>query len=171
MTYQMVPPLTLRHGLAAIAICLLLAGCAFRPMYGRSNLSPQLSAIYVDPIAERDGYELRNKLIDLLQSDGEVSGKRYHLKILLNEASQGIALQNDATITRYNQTLEAHYTLSDAQGNVLTSGVQTALTAYNVVQSPYATLAALQDSSKRAALDMAERIQLDLGAWFRRNRK
>ena len=157
--------------LAAIAICLLLAGCAFRPMYGRSNLSPQMAAIFVDPIPERDGYELRNKLIDLLQSDGEVSGKRYHLKILLNEASQGIALQNDATITRYNQTLEVRYTLSDAQGNVLTSGVQTALTAYNVVQSPYATLAASQDSSKRAALDIAERIQLDLGAWFRRNRK
>jgi LPS-assembly lipoprotein len=157
--------------LAALATCLLLAACGFRPMYGRSSLSPQLASVYVEPIAERDGYELRNRLIDLLQSDGEASGKRYNLKILINEASQGIALQNDATITRYNQTLEARYTLTDAQGNVLTSGIQTALSAYNVVDSPYATLAASQDSSKRAALDMAERIQLDLGAWFRRNRK
>jgi LPS-assembly lipoprotein len=90
---------------------------------------------------------------------------------LLNESSQGIALQNDATITRYNQILEARYTLTDAGGNVLTSGIQTALSAYNVVDSPYATLMASQDSSKRAAMDMAERIQLDLGAWFRRNRK
>jgi LPS-assembly lipoprotein len=140
-------------------------------MYGRSSLSPQLASVYVEPIAERDGYELRNHLIDLLQSDGEAQGKRYNLKIAINESSQGIALQNDATITRYNQTLEARYTLTDAQGNVLTSGIQTALSAYNVVDSPYATLAASQDSSKRAALDMAERIQLDLGAWFRRNRK
>jgi LPS-assembly lipoprotein len=130
-----------------------------------------LASVYVEPIAERDGYELRNHLIDLLQSDGEAQGKRYNLKIAINESSQGIALQNDATITRYNQTLEARYTLTDAQGNVLTSGIQTALSAYNVVDSPYATLAASQDSSKRAALDMAERIQLDLGAWFRRNRK
>lgn len=157
--------------LAALAICLLLAACGFRPMYGRSTLSPQLASVYVEPIAERDGYELRNRLIDLLQSDGQAAGKRYTLKILINESSQGIALQNDATITRYNQTLEAHYTLTDAQGNVLTSGIQSALSAYNVVDSPYATLAASQDSSKRAALDMAERIQLDLGAWFRRNRK
>jgi LPS-assembly lipoprotein len=140
-------------------------------MYGRSSLSPQLASVYVEPIAERDGYELRNHLIDLLQSDGEAQGKRYNLKIAINESSQGIALQNDATITRYNQTLEARYTLTDAQGNVLTTGIQTALSAYNVVDSPYATLAASQDSSKRAALDMAERIQLDLGAWFRRNRK
>ena len=154
----------------ALALCFALAACGFRPMYGRS-LGPALSSIYVEPIAEREGYELRNSLIDALQSDGDKAGKLYSLKISLNESSQGIALQNDATITRYNQTLEARYTLTDAQGNVLTSGVQSALSAYNVVQSPYATLAALQDSSMRAAQDMAERIQLELGAWFRRNRK
>ena len=157
--------------LAVIAISLLLAGCAFRPMYGRSSLSPQLASVFVEPVAERDGYELRNRLIDLLQSDGEETGKKYHLKIVLNEASQGVTLQNDATITRYNQTLEARYTLTDAQGNVLTSGTESALSAYNVVQSPYATLVAEQDSSKRAAQDVAERIHLDLGVWFRQHKK
>lgn len=140
-------------------------------MYGRSSLSPQLASIYVEPIPERDGFELRNRLIDLLQSDGQQAGKRYRLKIAVSESAQGIALQNDATITRYNQNLEARYTLTDAGGTVLTSGTQTALSAYNVVESPYATLMAAQDSSKRAAMEMAERIQLDLGAWFRRNRK
>ena len=98
-------------------------------------------------------------------------GKAYRLKITLSEAQQGIALQNDATITRYNNTLDAHYTLSDARGDVLTTGEQKELSAYNVVQSPYATLAAEQDSSKRAAQDVAERIHLDLGVWFRQHKK
>ena len=80
-------------------------------------------------------------------------------------------MQNDATITRYNNTLEARYTLSDARGNVLTTGSQTELSAYNVVVSPYATLVAEQDASKRAAQDMAERIHLDLGVWFRQHKK
>jgi LPS-assembly lipoprotein len=93
------------------------------------------------------------------------------LKITLNESQQGIALQNDATITRYNNTLDAHYTLSDAQGNVLTTGSQSELSAYNVVNSPYATLAAEQDASKRAAQDVAERIHLGLGVWFRQHKK
>jgi hypothetical protein len=57
------------------------------------------------------------------------------------------------------------------RGNVLTSGTQTELSAYNVVQSPYATLTAQQDASKRAAQDVAERIHLDLGAWFRKQKK
>jgi LPS-assembly lipoprotein len=45
------------------------------------------------------------------------------------------------------------------------------LSAYNVVQSPYATLTAQQDSGKRAAQDVAERIHLDLGVWFRNHKK
>jgi len=171
MTYSSVPPLSLRHWPVIIAACLLLSACGFRPMYGRASLAPEMATIFVEPIAERDGYELRNTLIDALQSDGDAGGKAYRLKITLNESGQGIALQNDATITRYNNRLEAHYTLSDTRGNVLTSGTQTEVSAYNVVQSPYATLTAQQDSSKRAAQEVAQRIQLDLGVWFRQHRK
>jgi LPS-assembly lipoprotein len=171
MTYQMVPPLSLRHCAATLVACVLLAGCGFHPMYGHSNLAPEMASIFVEPIADRDGYELRNTLIDLLQSDGQSAGKAYRLKIVLNENSQGIALQNDATITRYNTTIDARYTLSDARGNLMTTGTQTELSAYNVVNSPYASLVAQQDSTKRAAQDIAQRIQLDLGVWFRQHRK
>ena len=122
-------------------------------------------------MADRDGYELRNELIDLLGSDGSTAGKIYRLKITLKETNQGVALQNDATITRYNDRLVASYELSDAKGTVLTSGSQTGLSSYNVAASPYATLAAQQDADKRSAQDMAERIRLDLGAWFRRGKK
>lgn len=154
---------------AIAALCLALAGCGFHPMYG-GNLAPELSSIYVEPIAERDGYELRNTLIDRLDSDGRPEGKKYRLKITLNEASQGIALQNDATITRYNNTLDARYVLTDAKGDILTQGTQTELSAYNVVNSPYSTLVAQQDAGVRAAQDMAERIHLDLGVWFRKRK-
>jgi len=156
---------------AVLAMGLVLAGCGFHPIYGRSTLGPELSSIYVEPIAERDGYELRNTLIDLLQSDGEVAGKAYRLKVTLNETSQGIELQNDTTISRYNNTLNVRYTLTDASGKELTSGTEKEMSAYNVVQSPYATLVAAQDSTKRAAQDMAQRIQLELGVWFRKHKK
>lgn len=156
--------------LAALALLLPLAACGFRPLYA-SNLDPQLASIYVEPVAERDGYEMRNRLIDMLHSDGDKAGKRYRLHITLNESSQGIALQNDAAITRYNTTIGATYELYDMRGNLVTHGTQSELAAYNVVQSPYATLSAQQDSSKRAAQDMAERIHLELGAWFRQHRR
>jgi LPS-assembly lipoprotein len=138
-------------------------------MYGPS-LSPQLAAIYVEPMPERDGYELRNTLIDLLGSNGVTTGKRYRLTINLRQTSRGVALQNDAAITRYNDTLDAEYTLTDMAGGTVTSGSHTSLSAYNVAISPYATLAAQRDSSRRAAMAIAERIRLDLAAYFRQRR-
>jgi LPS-assembly lipoprotein len=149
-------------------LCLALAGCGFRPLYGDARLDPQLSSIYVEPVAERDGYELRNTLINLLGSNGESGGKAYRLRLILNESNQGVALQNDATITRYNDTLTVNYVLSDANGTEITSGNQTSLSSYNVVASPYSTLSAQQDADTRAAQDIAERIRIDLGAFFRR---
>jgi LPS-assembly lipoprotein len=155
--------------LAALAFCFPLAACGFHPMYG-AGLAPQLATIYVDPIAERDGYELRNSLIDLLGSDGTIRGKRYHLVVNLKETPQAVALQNDNTITRYNETLVANFTLTDLDGKTVTSGSQTNLTAYNVATAPYATLVAQQDADKHAAQDIAESIRLDLAAFFRQHK-
>ena len=139
-------------------------------MYGPS-LTPQLASIYVEPVSERDGYELRNTLIDLLGSNGRTAGKRYRLTLTLRESNQGVALRNDATITRFNDTVAVNFVLTDMNGKTLTDGSQTGLTAYNVTSSPYATMAAQQDADKRAAEDIAERIRLDLAAYFRRPRR
>ena len=158
--------------LAALAACLmlpLLSACGFQPLYG-NNTAPQLSSIFVEDIAKRNGFELRTRLIDILDSDGMQTNKRYRLKVTLSESSQGIALQNDAAITRYNNRMEARFVLSDAGGKEIYRGTQSELSSYNVVQSPYATLAAEQDSGKRAVQDMAERIRLELAVWFRRQK-
>jgi len=152
-------------------LCLTLAACGFRPLYGDARLSPQLSSIYVEPITERAGYEMRNSLIDLLGSDGRAGGKAYHLTVTLTDTNQGVALQNDATITRYNDTLTATYVLTDAKGTELTRNTLSGLSSYNVATAPYATLAAQQDSDKRAAQDLAQRISLDLGVYFRRAKR
>jgi len=133
-------------------------------------MSQTLSSIYVEPVPERIGYELRNTMIDLLDGPGTASGASYRLKLALSETTQGIALQNDATITRYNDTLTVTYELSDMAGHVVTRGTETGLSAYNVLPSApnanYGTLAAQQDADKRAAQDIAERIKFDLNVFF-----
>ena len=151
-----------------LALCFVLGGCSFRPLYGDTRLQPQLKFIYVEPVAERDGYELRNTLINLLGSDGQVRGKAYRLKMTLNETNRGVVFRNNASITRYNDTLTVDYVLSDPKGQEITKGTQSSLTSFNVAPSPYATLAAQQDSDKRAAQDIAERVRTDLAAFFRR---
>jgi LPS-assembly lipoprotein len=157
--------------LATWGLTLFLAGCGFHPLYGRSGANPGasqiFSSIYVEPIAEDAGYELRNSLIDMLDASGRKSNPLYTLKVGVKEQLQGAALQNDATITRYNYTLTADYALIDARnGGVVTRGLVSSLSAYNVVASPYATLAAQHDAQRRGADELAERIRIDLGVFF-----
>jgi LPS-assembly lipoprotein len=140
-----------------------------------------LSSIYVEPVPDELGYELRNSLIDDLNGPGIASGATYRLKLTLSESSEGIAAQNvptgtgtqtETVITRYNDRLSVIYTLIDAKTNAtVTSGTETGLSAYNTVASPYATLAGRVDADKRAADDIAERIRLDLAIYFARKAK
>ena len=154
-----------------LLISALTSACGFHPLYASHNGDPGasriFSSVYVEPIAEDAGYELRNSLIDLLDTTGRSSDSRYRLKITLNDQLQGAALQNDASITRYNYTLTADYVLTDGStGNAVTHGEVSSLTAYNVVASPYATLVAQKDAQKRAGDELAERIRLDLSIYF-----
>jgi LPS-assembly lipoprotein len=157
----------MKRALIILGASLAVAGCGFHPMYGGGGkLGPVLASIYVEPVPETDGYELRNQLIDLLGSDGREAGKTYFLRLTLTQESAGVALQNDATITRYNDTLTVSYVLNDAKGAKVTSGTQSSLAAYNVSNAPYSSLAVQQDSDRRAADDLADRIRMDLGAYF-----
>jgi LPS-assembly lipoprotein len=157
---------------AVIGVALLLGGCGFHPLYGGMNgdMQETLSSIYVEPVPERIGYELRNSMIDLLDGPGTPNGASYRLRLGLTQTTQGIALQNDATITRYNDTLTVTYELFDTAGHVVTKGAETGLSAYNVLPSSpsanYGTLIAQQDADKRAAEDIANRIRFDLNVYF-----
>ena len=158
---------------AVLCLCALaLAGCGFRPLYGAANGGPSpgvsLAAIYVEPIPERVGYQLRNDLLDAFDATGSNNGAAYRLKLVLRERTQGVTLERDATITRYNYTLTAHYDLFAAGGTTpIKSGNVSALSAFNVASSPYATVVAERDAADRAAGDIAERIRTELAVYFR----
>jgi LPS-assembly lipoprotein len=156
----------------ALGLAALLSACGFHPMYstepGENGARQVFASVYVDPIAgEHVGYELRNSLIDNLSAAVKPAEATYRLKVTIDQYLQGIAVANNATITRYNYTLNANYELSDVHTNkVVKSGIERTLSAYDVVTSPYATLVAQQDAQKRGAADVANRIQIDLAAYF-----
>ena len=156
----------------ALAAAGLLAGCGFHPLYGTagagSSLGRKLATIYVEPISDfgvaNTGYELRQALINDLDSN---ESARYRLRVTMKVTTQGLALLTNASVTRYNDTLTVNYTLTDSEtGQVVTKGIETGHSAYNVVTSPYSTLVAQQDADKRAAQDIAERLRIELGVYF-----
>lgn len=157
----------------SVAVAMLLGACGFRPLYAVRGNSPGAQAvfdsIYVDPIeGERIGYELRNILIDDLKGTAKPDAALYRLRVTARQNIEAIAVEPNATITRYNYVLFAHYVLSNLRtGRAVKSGDETTLGAYDVVTSPYSTLVAQQAAQERAAEDVAARIQVDLAVFLR----
>jgi LPS-assembly lipoprotein len=156
----------------AIALSLFLAACGFRPLYGDGGLganAPQLSSVYVEPVSERVGYELRNNLLDLLNS-GPPQSSLYRLKLYLAEREDPVVVQTNTSITRFNYTLTAHYELMP-RGDTATlkAGDITAFAAYSVAAAPFlfATASAQRDARNRAAVDIAERLRTELAVYLR----
>jgi len=158
----------------AVLGLLPLSACGFHPLYGSSatgmGIAGTLSVIYVEPIPDRVGYQLRNDLLDLFNATGRADDAAYRLKLTLNEEEQAVALQTNTNITRYNYTLKAHYELiPKGSTDVAKIGDITTLTAYNVAAAPYlyATVAAERDAKDRAANDLAERIRIAVAVYLR----
>jgi LPS-assembly lipoprotein len=156
----------------SLLTALALAACGFHPLYGNggSAVGPTLSTIYVEPISDRVGYELRNDLFDLLNFSGSPETSQYRLKLSLQEREDAVVLQANTSITRYNYTLTAHYELTPkGTTDVAKSGDLTAFAAYNVAAAPflYATVTAQRDAHNRAANDIAERLRTQLAVYLR----
>ncbi len=180
---------TIRRQIAIALIVplgLLVGGCGFQPLYGENgalgegggsaNVATEMSQVAVVVAAERAqdgrgsglvGFETRNQIIDLL---GTTSGSaaKYQLSVNLRGARRGLAVQSDASVTRFNYVLRGTYKLVDsASGKTLLSGTSSAFSAYNVVDSEFATVTARRDAEFRAARNIAEDLKLQLALYFK----
>jgi len=156
-----------------IGAAILASACGFQPLYGEHAISPnasdQLAAVHIEPIADRSGQILYNALRDGLNPLGRPSSPDYRLHVKLDESLEDLALRNDETATRVDITLTASYALfsGDAKEPVL-KGVTRTTTAYNVLDSPYATLTSQEDARTRALDDIAQEIRTRLAVYLTR---
>ena len=89
------------------------------------------------------------------------------MSVALEEAKEGLAIQIDDTVTRFNLTLTANYLLSEtATGVVLTSGSVRATAAYNVLRSDFANVIAERDAQRRAARVVSDELKIRLAVYF-----
>lgn len=154
-------------GLAALT----LSGCGFRPLYATESTPAGIvvyfEQIYVEEVKGRTGLVLRNQLMDAFTPGGTPAAAAYRLEIALDEKKEGLAIQENADITRYNYTLSAKFVLRDSSNNqVMTTGVSRAIAGYNVVNEQFATQIAQRDAEERAARELGEDIRLRLGVFF-----
>ena len=158
---------------SASALGLVLSGCGFRPLYGRRGSGPaalEMAAVEIGLVRDRLDQNLRNDLIERLTPFGEPAQPRYALSIQTSQSSSALAIQSDSTITRYNFTVSATFTLTErASGRILFRGNARAIGSYDAIRSDFATLTAEKDSARRTVREVSEDIRAQLAAFFARN--
>ena len=150
----------------ALAGAALLGGCGFTPLYAQAGVTPAMSHIEVVAPKGRASYLLAQSLDDALGKDRDAApAYRLNVKVVERTFSRGLTLNNIAE--RYEDHLRVTYDLVDiSTGKTLKSAVEPIEITYAATQQPYAGLAAEQDAEERAVDQAAQRISLDLAAYF-----
>ena len=154
-------------------LCGALSACGFQPLYyqdgQRASIRTEMATVFVRPIADRIGQELRIKLKKALNPTGVPSDKKWDLYITLTESTQKIALESTSFSTRANLSVAARFELnriglvSEESFSSNTRGIS----SYNIVDSDYADIVAERDARSRAVVGLSNDIRRQLALWLR----
>lgn len=126
-----------------LASLLFVSGCGFSPLYVQQekNGITKTEQILVSPIAEYNGYVLKQGLEDAFNPQKKHVAKKYILNVSLkNPVLSSQSIQGDNFASRKKVTLAASYQLIDKETKkVLLSSSTKAYGAYNVFYEPYTT--------------------------------
>ena len=150
--------------IAVIAGALAVSGCGFRPIYATNEGDAQISGqIHLARIVATDNLApyLEEAFNDRIVSVDGVA-PRYELFVQAREDADRLAVQIDATVTRYNYRLGARYWVRDTETDEIIRGVARAVTSYNIVNSQYSTLFAERAAVEKAARELAEEIERNI---------
>jgi hypothetical protein len=111
----------------------------------------ELQAVKIDTIADRDGQQLRNFLIDTFTISGDNVPKKFRLTITLNETKNQIGFRRDLTPRHTKITIDASFHLFDIYGGkTLLADKVSAVASYSLgAQSSFGAFSA--DTSEKSA--------------------
>jgi len=150
---------------------LVLGGCGFRPLYGSANeaSTANLPDIFVQPIGDRSGQELRLALQQRLAGTSQAQPQGYTLAVSPGYAGQAIGINPDNSAQRNRVVASAHWVLStvSAAPVVVAIGDARSVDGYNNINQQYfASQLANEATQQRVANNLADRITQQLAVWF-----
>ena len=160
---------------AGLALALLgagAAGCGFQPLYATDGSARgELARVQIEQIPDRTGQQLRNALLLGFPPGDPNAPAAWRLRVTLTESKQRLGVVKQDVATRANLTLTARYELEDAAaGSTATEGELRSVNSYNILESPYATLAAERNARTRGVRQIADGLTARLAAWLSRPR-
>ena len=145
-----------RKFLTFTAAPLALSACGFTPIYSEGSAAEKMHGrIALGTFDGLDGFKMREQLETRL---GIATAATHRLDVVLVVDSEGLAVTQDGSITRYNLSGEAEFTVTQLGGGVVFRDSVSAFTAYNATASAYATRIAERDANRRMSVTLADRI-------------
>ncbi|MEK7265614.1 MAG: LPS assembly lipoprotein LptE [Pseudomonadota bacterium] len=149
--------------LAAIAAALTLQSCGFQPLYATSDGSaPGLRNVALSTLTATEEIEPVLTRAFVRRTAPAASEAQYDLLISADEQSERLAVQIDASVTRYNYRLVGNYTLVERASGKKFKGRITSIASFNIVNSQYSTLYAEEAAREKAATQLVEDIERDI---------
>ncbi len=163
---------TLMKRLAAAALVaagLGLSGCGFQPLYATNETdagvrTPGLRSIYLADLAAPPTVAdqlSRNFARRSARADASADAL-YDLRVEATEQSERLAVQIDASVTRFNYRLVGRYTLTNRRTGENLTGEARSIASFNIVSSQYSTLFAENAAREKAARELVEDIERDI---------
>ena len=152
--------------LLAVMALPALSACGFTPLYATPGVTPNLAGVDVITPEGRTGHLLSEDLQDDLAID---RGKApiYRLALNVDEKRYARGLSTEQLATWYELSVRVSYSLIEiSTGKTLTAGMTPVSVSYDAANDPYAGIVAQQDGQKRAAAEAAQRIRIELAAYF-----
>ncbi len=136
---------------------LALGACGFTPIFGRGTAAESLiGKIALGPVEDRMGFEFHEQLENRL---GRASEPLFQLDVVISVGSEGLAITQDNSITRYNLTAEADFSLTRiADGKLVLTDIVRSFTAYSATATAFATHVSERDANRRLAVALADQI-------------
>lgn len=148
---------------ALMAATPLLSSCGFQPLYATSDGSaPGLRNVALLRVAAPEEIEPVVSRAFARRTALSAAEAQYDLLLEADEQAERLAVQIDASVTRYNYRLVADYTLVERAGGAKYTGRVISIASFNVVDSQYSTLYAEGAAREKAAAQLAEDIERDI---------
>lgn len=162
-----------RIALAAVALTLApaLSGCGFTPLYATEGPTAVAAQLQQVSFAELTGPknpsryflgEMRDALPTSVNTDG-----RYQLTVALTERRQAISVTASANTRRFDYYLFGEYVLTDTLSDTKRKKKLETVVSYGVVESQYASLVGREDAERRAAEELARKMELDIALFLK----
>jgi len=155
--------------LLSLAVTAALAACTVQPVYGPgpsgSSAPAILSHIVIDPVGDRVGHVVRDKLIFALTGGGRGGDPLYKMHLTTTVSEVALGLNSVDTAPTYAVTVAVTYEVSKIGSNqILVRNTSRGTASFDRVNQDFANVRARIDAENRAAAVAADDIRLRLAA-------